>query len=73
MAREPKNPEPVRERSYQAPYHEYPEFEQGFKDYREGITRCPYDPNSVQAQAWDRGAEYASYLFWLKQRDRETD
>lgn len=44
-----------------APYHELPEFIEGFEAY--GKTWfCPYvDPkDGVKAQAWDRGLEFAA-------------
>jgi hypothetical protein len=44
-----------------APYHTFPEFDQGITDYMEGRFENPYtDPrDGVKAQAHDRGAEYA--------------
>jgi hypothetical protein len=36
-----------------APYHTMPAFQRGIVEQRN-----PFDPNSVEAQAWDRGAEY---------------
>lgn len=73
MSKEPKLDRPVRDRTYYAPYDQHPAFDQGFEDYNNKISQCPYDRNSVAAQAWDRGAEFASYLFWLKHRNTETD
>jgi hypothetical protein len=53
----------IRTKTYYAPYHLYPAFDKGFLDYCKGnIHLCPYSLNSVDGQAWDRGAEYASYL-----------
>ena len=40
-----------------APYHTFPEFDQGIDDYMSGRFDNPYD--GVAAQAWDRGSEYA--------------
>lgn len=43
-----------------APYHLYPEFYEGLLAYKRGeALKCPYDPNSISAQAWDRGAQWA--------------
>jgi hypothetical protein len=42
-----------------APYHEWPEFRQGYSDYESSFLSCPYSADSVQAQAWDRGHECA--------------
>ncbi len=42
-----------------APYHTMPAFEAGYKAYNEGCnTLCPYG-DTVDGQAWDRGAECA--------------
>jgi hypothetical protein len=58
-----------RDRSYYTPYDTYSEFDEGLEAYNELVRikfvrsiDCPYDRNSVQAQAWDRGYEYGSYL-----------
>jgi hypothetical protein len=40
-----------------APYDRMPEFQEGAEAYRNCRTLCRY--SGVQAQAWDRGAEYA--------------
>jgi hypothetical protein len=42
-----------------APYHEWPEFRQGYSDYESSFLSCPYSADSVQAQAWDQGHECA--------------
>jgi hypothetical protein len=48
-----------------APYHTFPEFDQGITDYMEGRYDNPYsDPKQgVAAQAWDPGSEYAMRVF----------
>jgi hypothetical protein len=33
------------------------EFAAGFEAYQRGQYRSPYNPDSVEAQAWDRGLE----------------
>jgi hypothetical protein len=42
-----------------APYHHTIEFQRGMHDYNEHNFTCPFDTNSVEAQAWHRGFEYA--------------
>jgi hypothetical protein len=44
-----------------APYHTFPEFDQGIDDYMSGRYDNPYtDPrDGVKAQAHDRGSEFA--------------
>ena len=42
-----------------APYHTMPAFQQGYEQARVHLSRCPHDSDSVEAQAWDRGAELA--------------
>jgi hypothetical protein len=44
-----------------APYHTFPEFDQGITDYMESRFDNPYtDPrDGLKAQAHDRGSEYA--------------
>jgi hypothetical protein len=45
-----------------APYHKFPEFDQGIDDYMSGRYDNLYDGDprkGLAAQAWDRGAEYA--------------
>ena len=42
-----------------APYNTMITFKAGFEAYQCGIYQCPFDPNSVAAQAWDRGLEAA--------------
>jgi hypothetical protein len=44
-----------------APYHLFPEFDQGITDYMEGRYSNPYTSprDGVKAQAHDRGSEYA--------------
>ena len=41
-----------------APYNAMPEFQHGFDAYRRGDTN-PHNADSVEAQAWDRGANAA--------------
>jgi hypothetical protein len=41
-----------------APYDKLPAFESGFNAYGFSVN-CPYPPDSVDAQAWDRGLEAA--------------
>lgn len=43
-----------------APYNLYAAFEQGFNAYNADRNVNPYRQDSVDAQAWDRGAECAS-------------
>jgi len=38
------------------PYNRMPAFNEGAEGYRKGKAN-PYSPDSVEAQAWDRGAE----------------
>ena len=40
-------------------YYTMPAFQQGYEQARVHLSSCPHDPNSVDAQAWDRGAELA--------------
>jgi hypothetical protein len=45
-----------------APYHQLPAFDDGISDYMANNYSNPYDNDpkqGVQAQAWDRGLEYA--------------
>jgi hypothetical protein len=45
-----------------APYHTMPAFDEGIDDYMNGCFENPYDGKpreGVNAQAWDRGSEYA--------------
>jgi hypothetical protein len=37
-----------------------PAFDQGIDDYMSGPFENPHGTTSVAAQAWDRGAEYAT-------------
>lgn len=51
-------------RSAYAPYHMLDAFQQGVSDYSLGRFRNPWDGDrrpgaGVNAQAWDRGMEYA--------------
>jgi hypothetical protein len=69
-----------RERSHYAPYDTMPAFDEGLSAYGRLVEAKfassipnPYDLNSVEAQAWDRGYEYGSYLHWRKRRTTETD
>ncbi len=41
-----------------APYHKYEAFYCGQAAYQEGRFTNPFNPNSVYAQAWDRGLEF---------------
>jgi hypothetical protein len=53
----------IRERH--APYHNFRAFWVGFTDYQYDCNRkCPYDPDSVMAEAWDRGTEAAMRIHW---------
>lgn len=45
-----------------APYNTFPAFTKGYNAYLKCNPVCPFDPDSVDAQAWDRGAEYAMRL-----------
>jgi hypothetical protein len=45
-----------------APYHTMPGFQRGHEDYMDGNHDNPFDPNSLQAQAWTRG-HMAAALF----------
>jgi hypothetical protein len=38
------------------PYHAMPAFQKGAKDWKDGQYANPFNENSVEAQAWDRGA-----------------
>jgi hypothetical protein len=40
-----------------APYHTFPEFAEGYADYKAGLRDIGYD--GVGGQAYDRGAECA--------------
>jgi hypothetical protein len=42
-----------------APYCRFPAFDKGFAAYDGGTFRNPHDPNTADAQAWDRGLECA--------------
>jgi len=42
-----------------APYHTMAAFKRGEADYKRGNYHNPYSANSVEGQAWDRGAKYA--------------
>jgi hypothetical protein len=64
--------EMVRQETYQAmrprpkdykPYSHRKEFFQGVHAYRDGVNVNPYDSDSVEAQAWDRGLEYGMRMF----------
>jgi peptide methionine sulfoxide reductase MsrA len=70
----------MKSRSDYAPHDRHPAFDEGLAAYnellREGFTRTianPHQPNSLAAQAWDRGYEYGSHLHWAKRKDTETD
>jgi hypothetical protein len=45
-----------------APYHLFEAFAEGVGDYRRARLTGPYGRHGVEAQAWDRGAEYAMRL-----------
>ena len=42
-----------------APHCRFPAFDKGFAAYEGGNFRNPHDPNTGDAQAWDRGLECA--------------
>jgi hypothetical protein len=42
------------------PYHTMLAFQVGAEDYMDGKHDNPFGSSSVEAQAWDRGAECAS-------------
>lgn len=44
------------------PYNTLKAFMEGYAAYCKGDWRSPYDANSVDAQAWDRGMEYGMRL-----------
>jgi len=44
-----------------APYCRFPAFDKGFAAYEGGNFRNPDDPNTGDAQAWDRGLECAMH------------
>lgn len=44
------------------PYDNYAAFVEGIRAYALGKCISPYSPDSVEAQAFDRGAEYAMRL-----------
>jgi hypothetical protein len=44
-----------------APFCRFPAFDKGFAAYEGGNFRNPHDPNSEDAQAWDRGLECAMH------------
>jgi hypothetical protein len=71
-ARHERDLETVRQETYRTmrprpkdykPYSHRKEFFQGFHAYRDGVSINPYDPDSVEAQAWDRGLEYGMRVF----------
>ena len=43
-----------------APYHTMLAFQVGAEDYMDGHFQNPFGSSSVEAQAWDRGAEAAN-------------
>jgi hypothetical protein len=45
-----------------APYHTLKAFQEGYDAYLKANWSSPHDPDSVDAQAWDRGHEYAMRL-----------
>lgn len=44
------------------PYDSHAAFNEGAAAYAEGRLISPYDPDSVQTQAYDRGLDYAMRL-----------
>jgi hypothetical protein len=52
-----------------APYHTMPEFKLGFDAYTVAGRGAHLDPNTVGAQAYDRGAECAMRRSMQKLRD----
>jgi hypothetical protein len=48
------------------PYSTMQAFHDGWNDYEQGEMRCPYKPDSVEGQAWDRGHEAA--MRWSRLR-----
>ena len=44
-----------------APYCRFPAFDKGFAAYEGGNFRNPYDPNTADAEAWDRGHDCAMH------------
>lgn len=48
-----------------APYHTMKEFQWGFSDYQ-NCTHTPVDPDSAAGQAYDRGAEFAMRLAYIR-------
>lgn len=52
----PPHPEDYR------PYNTMPEFRAGYAAYARGNYTSPHNPDSVAAQAWDRGLDYAMRL-----------
>jgi hypothetical protein len=51
-----------------APYTKHPAFTQGVAAYAAGAYASPYAGNSVEAQAWDRGLEFAMKLNQWQER-----
>jgi hypothetical protein len=47
------------ERTDYAPYHTFPAFEHGVRSQGDSAYDNPYHNDSANAQAWDRGLEYA--------------
>jgi hypothetical protein len=45
-----------------APYHRYPSFDDGARAYERQNFTNPYIGDSFNAQAWERGLEYAMRL-----------
>ena len=56
-------------RQYQ-PYDQLPAFAQGRRAYARGDYRNPYDADSVDAQAWDRGLQAEMQIEQSLERDR---
>jgi hypothetical protein len=44
------------------PYDSHAAFVEGIRAYAEGKLISPYNPDSVQTQAYDRGLDYAMRL-----------
>jgi hypothetical protein len=49
-----------------APYCRFPAFDKGFAAYEGGNFSNPHDPNSDDAQAWDRGHDCAMQWHHLR-------
>jgi hypothetical protein len=60
-------PDPRPEPDDYAPYHLMFAFNEGAADYKTNWIENPYTADSVEAQAWGRGLEYAMRLArWVR-------